>query len=295
MERLVLIYIFLSFSAGFACLGVLVLLAKEKSDGLTRRFLWLFTSLSLLVASGLALAFVANVQESVDPRTLFVVEYLESFLGRYSLMFTLPFFAHSVYGADPRRDRWLAAIAATGFALQHATEFAMGPVWDTRGDVAEDIAFAGIVVYTVWVGVSGLQRPEIYRPLAVRFLVLLTIGLPLVLHDLFLADGSVLRLYPLWYCAVSVIVTMTLYRRRHPRDPHVLSGEWGLSAREVDVVRLVQEGLSNRDIAETLHISTNTVKTHLQAVFTKTGFRSRFSLISGVSAPSRAHDRENQP
>lgn len=297
MERFILVYVFLCFSVGIACMGVLILLARDKSDVLTRRFLWFFSSLSLLVTSGLAVTFLANLHPSaVPPETVFVIEYGESFIGRYSLMFALPFFAHQVFGATALwKDRMLAAIVAAAFVGQHVTEFVLAPVWDGRGDVAEDVLFAAIVIYTLGIGIYGMRRHGVYRPLAARFLGLMAVGLPAVLHDLFLVEDTPLRLYPLWYCLVSVTMTTTLHRRRHPAELPVLMHEWGMSPREIEVMRLVQRGMSNREIAETLHISSNTVKTHMRAIFEKSGFRSRVTLVSALGAAIRSSEATDHP
>jgi DNA-binding NarL/FixJ family response regulator len=54
---------------------------------------------------------------------------------------------------------------------------------------------------------------------------------------------------------------------------------WGsLTPTELDVVRLVQEGLSNKDIGTMLFISPRTVQTHLTHVYTKLGLSSRMQL-----------------
>lgn len=53
----------------------------------------------------------------------------------------------------------------------------------------------------------------------------------------------------------------------------------GLTAREVEVLRLVAEGLSNPEIARTLHVSTATVKTHINNLFGKAGLRDRAQAI----------------
>ena len=45
----------------------------------------------------------------------------------------------------------------------------------------------------------------------------------------------------------------------------------GLTPREAEVLVLIAEGLSNKEIARTLHISTATVKTHINNLFAKTG------------------------
>src|SRR3990172_6714149 len=53
-----------------------------------------------------------------------------------------------------------------------------------------------------------------------------------------------------------------------------------LSAREMDVVRLVVEGRSNRQISDNLLISSDTVKTHLRNIFRKCEVRNRAALVA---------------
>lgn len=53
------------------------------------------------------------------------------------------------------------------------------------------------------------------------------------------------------------------------------AGRHGLSAREVEVLRLVAAGKSNREIAAALTISEHTVARHLQNIFAKLGVSSR--------------------
>ncbi|MEJ6951591.1 response regulator [Natronospora cellulosivora (SeqCode)] len=48
-----------------------------------------------------------------------------------------------------------------------------------------------------------------------------------------------------------------------------------LTEREVDVLKLIGKGMGNNEIAETLHISNNTVKTHVSNIFQKLTVTSR--------------------
>jgi ATP/maltotriose-dependent transcriptional regulator MalT len=57
----------------------------------------------------------------------------------------------------------------------------------------------------------------------------------------------------------------------------------GLSAREVEVLRLVAEGLSNPQIGERLFLSPRTVEHHLHAIFNKTGVSSRAAAARWAS------------
>jgi DNA-binding CsgD family transcriptional regulator len=53
----------------------------------------------------------------------------------------------------------------------------------------------------------------------------------------------------------------------------------GLTARELEILGLIAEGLSNREIAERVHVSENTVKTHSGRVFAKLGARRRTQAV----------------
>jgi DNA-binding NarL/FixJ family response regulator len=52
-----------------------------------------------------------------------------------------------------------------------------------------------------------------------------------------------------------------------------------LTAREREVLKLVAEGLSNREIAERLVITERTVRFHVESLFGKIGARSRAELV----------------
>jgi DNA-binding CsgD family transcriptional regulator len=56
------------------------------------------------------------------------------------------------------------------------------------------------------------------------------------------------------------------------------SGWASLTPTERDVVKLVSEGLANKDIATRLFVSPRTVETHLTHVYTKLGLSSRVQL-----------------
>ena len=53
----------------------------------------------------------------------------------------------------------------------------------------------------------------------------------------------------------------------------------GLTAREVEVLALLAEGLSNDDVAERLVVSPRTVHAHLRSVFGKLGVSSRTAAV----------------
>ena len=49
----------------------------------------------------------------------------------------------------------------------------------------------------------------------------------------------------------------------------------GLTTREVEILRLVTSGLTNRELAEELGVSTRTIDAHLRSIYAKLGVKSR--------------------
>jgi CRP-like cAMP-binding protein len=59
-----------------------------------------------------------------------------------------------------------------------------------------------------------------------------------------------------------------------------LMQEAGLTQREADVARLICEGLSDKEIANNLHLSPHTVKDHLKKIYSKFRVHARTQLVS---------------
>ena len=80
--------------------------------------------------------------------------------------------------------------------------------------------------------------------------------------------------------------TVREQRRLGVRVPGVAgraAGPHGLTQRELEVVKLVRDGCTNQQIAESLFVSIRTVETHLSHVFTKLGVTSRTALLKALS------------
>jgi LuxR family maltose regulon positive regulatory protein/serine/threonine-protein kinase PknK len=61
---------------------------------------------------------------------------------------------------------------------------------------------------------------------------------------------------------------------------HMLFPEEPLSGRELDILRLLDRGLSNKEIARNLNLTINTVKWYLKSIYTKLGVARRGESVA---------------
>lgn len=69
-----------------------------------------------------------------------------------------------------------------------------------------------------------------------------------------------------------------------PEVSHALEPRQQLSEREAEILHLVADGLSNREIAEALFISRYTVESHVKRIYRKLAVSSRINAVSAARA-----------
>lgn len=77
---------------------------------------------------------------------------------------------------------------------------------------------------------------------------------------------------------------------RRPHELETIAREARLTDRETEVLRLVAEARTNREIAQELYLSESTVKKHVNMLYKKTHVRSRMQLTRLLYGPPRGED-----
>lgn len=130
-------------------------------------------------------------------------------------------------------------------------------------------------------GLCGGVLITVLKLMEYRFLV--------VEHSLEIYGGLVAALFS----AVGIWLGLTVTRKkdsqvvhRQPSTAGVLFvpdqkriTELGITPRELEILSLIAAGLSNREIADRLFVSQNTVKTHSSRLFDKLGARRRTQAV----------------
>jgi DNA-binding CsgD family transcriptional regulator len=103
-------------------------------------------------------------------------------------------------------------------------------------------------------------------------------------HSLEIYGGLVAALFS----GLGIWLGLTLTRKkvqiiREPASPFMLDEqsviELGITPRELEILSLIAAGLSNREIADRLFVSENTVKTHSSRLFDKLGAKRRTQAV----------------
>ncbi|KZN35112.1 helix-turn-helix transcriptional regulator [Pseudoalteromonas luteoviolacea] len=90
----------------------------------------------------------------------------------------------------------------------------------------------------------------------------------------------------LWFCRTSISKAFNMLIKQLPQTTHSLPQDVEdtelelLTAREKSVIKLLANGAKNDDIADSLNISSHTVKTHIYSAFKKTNSRNRIELAN---------------
>jgi len=130
-------------------------------------------------------------------------------------------------------------------------------------------------------GLSGGLLILILKLTEYRFLV--------IEHSVEIYGGLIAALFS----ALGIWLGLTLTRKKpfiiikeipaQPAEPFVLDEsrltELAITPRELEILGLIAAGLSNREIADRLFVSENTVKTHSSRVFDKLGARRRTQAV----------------
>jgi DNA-binding CsgD family transcriptional regulator len=79
-----------------------------------------------------------------------------------------------------------------------------------------------------------------------------------------------------------VLVLIEKIAGKRELDPALVKNRYAVSERELEVCRLICEGLSNKEISGRLFISEYTVKDHLKHIMAKLGVNSRNQIVANL-------------
>jgi DNA-binding CsgD family transcriptional regulator len=305
MAHLVFLYNFICYSFSFASFLFAIVTASVKKPATEWQYVLFNGSFLLLFIPGLISSYLQAAQVAAPP----ILERVFSFtliLGLSLLIYAVPVFVRATIHRNTSFALKLLFICLGGIPGFFTLVFL-----DTGYEpVFRYSLYAGLILAVAYSTIYGNYMSFAHRHAASRSVtpkrwgrifkgvsIATVIFLPMtVVFDLFpqiLGDNSPLaslefRAYPLYYFVWNLlyaIYTIPLYKKETECElPEI--ADPGLSKRELEIARLLTQGLSYKDIADRLHISLSTAKTHIIRIYRKTGTSNKIGLLRFLSPES---------
>lgn len=206
----------------------------------------------------------------------------------------LPYFLSWVIAKPWRRIQILRfyPLAMVYFGMGLSSLIVKNETFSRWTFLVQTLLFLGMYIYcivTLWINLKNIDD-RASRGVALAINIVSLSLIPLSVFSIFfksVADFS----YPVYVLAFSIIIVVYNYirfgldRQKQENKPE-LSFEslsrYKISEREFTVVQLICEGLTNKEIAQELNISVNTVNNHVANIFSKMEVRSRIDLLKAL-------------
>lgn len=299
MQHMFIFFYLVTLLIGAGALAVSGFVYHRTRNSLLGRYMLYLSSMTLLVLSYMFALSYANLNLAGVSFNLLLLIVSVSIISFALMMFSVAVFAHSLIleGTSTWRNVIAGVVSALTLVLMISSfniDMAGKRISQSRGFplYLAMALFYLMVVYSIGLKIAYWKRlDEERRAIARNITVLNLIFFPGVVYDLHLYMTHQVHIFtPLFYCVFAVLFTLYV-AKRYSIGLKLTAADItedslgkalvaaGISSREKDIIRLMLDGLGNREIAERLFISLNTVKTHNRNIFRKMNVNSRFELV----------------
>lgn len=141
-----------------------------------------------------------------------------------------------------------------------------------------------LLIYIVFLLLKTLGKFEISknRVFKILSLVLLLSVIFVIYRDLLNFNRSYYFAFPIFYSYLSIYILYILIKTKKTGISPLadLADKYNLTEREISVIKELIKGSTYKDIGETLYVSINTVRTHINNIYKKCDVRSKIELIN---------------
>lgn len=211
------------------------------------------------------------------------------------------FYVIQLFPISQQRKR-VALLSATGITAVLLVITAILVMYMSRADLTQSVTTALWAFYplcSIALFIEAIAVASMYRKitdthekkLARYFLIAFIPQIAFSIIDFLMLRNISFQLTHVSYAVFSVFVFVDLcayFFRHYSREIDIspkkedLKIKFSLSDREYEVIELLAKGMSNQTISETLHISVNTVKSHIKHIYSKLGIGNRLQLVNLV-------------
>lgn len=299
MAQLEIFYFIFTFIIGILSLGFSIFFYSNEKRKDIEAFLWFYAAFTLMnMANFVSSYWRVNIP---DYKGTFysLLLYFENPVIFTVLMIAIPNFVHALLKLPDRtkRNKIFIFTGLAVFIIHNVFLFiTVADNLTLYTTFLKNIIFIAILLYSFVIILQHTKGKE-----GNRFLQWAAYGWIFILifaaNDILLLNYTGIKFFPLIYAAAGAAFTLYFYkdtfhekkRKQFIENPETLdtdtriaaiAQEFGLSAREQEVIKLLTEGKSYKEISEELYISINTVKTHIRNIYPKMDITSRHEIVN---------------
>ncbi len=294
MIHLVLFGYIISFAVGFATIIFAVLFYLKERSEWVKYYLFLLISFTVLL-----IIYTFQLYNVINFKVSSTVLYIFIYINLGVMVYMIPFVISKIvsfHWAKIHNSIFIPLLAAyivmliLSFSLKNNIVFYS----------IMNAIFYGSLIYSLIIAIIRLNRikERHFKTITGIFILLSCIFIPFFFMDTYLAKffaerdktfayrAGALPLYYFWWNVTVLGYLLGYFYRIRTKHVDTLSDgfikEFHITGREQEVIALIMKGQTNKDIGAKLNISPNTVNNHIANIFEKTGYRSRFELITLV-------------
>jgi DNA-binding CsgD family transcriptional regulator len=282
----ILLYMF-AFATGGMTLSLSVVFHQRESYEWTKYFIIFHASLLLaMILQVLKLFATLFLGKTAALVTSIVLQALLAANVSFLILF-IPYFTAWITALPwSKKQIFIYSFLAVAYMSLSILESIFRTIWAFHSSMM--LIFIGtlfVSIFAVIINLETIENSDV-RTVSKAIIILSFIMIPLLVVSVVYPSVSYIS-YPIYFMAFSIIILVYLfiYFKRMPQESrgsldYQNTKEYNISEREFSVIELIREGLTNKEIAENLKISVNTVNNHVANIFSKVGVRSRIDLLN---------------
>jgi DNA-binding CsgD family transcriptional regulator len=299
VPHLVLALHALALLAGAAAIGQAAMIWHRHRKAVVRHYVLFLASTGTILLS-LAVDRYARLAGLEGEPAAAAVAWILQAAGGLLYIGAAPFFYHALVGVTMRQWHLVLYLLADALAVAMAAAYVAVPAVVAFGAALNSLLFATIALGLAMIAATlgRTADPGLRRALLV-FLLLTIAFFPLMWADaargwlpaLALPEALDGVAFPLYFLALNSLsvgfglryLDRPAYAEGGRPTPFFLE-RFGISAREAEVIALLLEGATGKEIADRLYISAKTVENHVTNIYRKVGARNRVQLFRLIRA-----------
>ncbi len=290
MEGLTILLYMFAFATGCMTLVLSVVFHIRESYRWTKFFIVFHSSLLLVMVLQVLQVFITVFLGNTIGLVLsYVIRGLLAANVSFLMVF-IPYFTTWVI-AQPWRNPYKVIFLVASCAYMALSVLDMIFVRISALGSSMVLVFSAMLFFCIGVVLKNLKTIQQHdvRTVLKSIIILSFVMIPTLVINVFVHEARYIS-YPFYFMAFSILllVYLFIYFSRIPiSSQNELTYErlarFHITEREFSVVQFIKQGLTNKEIAERLDISVNTVNNHVANIYAKAQVRSRIDLLNVLS------------